>query len=70
MLMTVGCTVPEGSSAQEAYDEHLAEAGLGYPIGSVWRVPDAYGEAQWTLEGAKATGKSVARTTTGHATHA
>jgi purine catabolism regulator len=29
LLMTVGYMVPEGSAAQEAYVEHLAEAGLG-----------------------------------------
>jgi purine catabolism regulatory family protein len=29
LLMTVGYTVPEGSAAQDAYVEHLAEAGLG-----------------------------------------
>ncbi len=35
--------------------------GLSDPIGNVSRVPDAYREVQWALQGAKATGKPVAR---------
>lgn len=35
--------------------------GLSDPIGTVSRVPDAYREAQWALQGAKSAGKPVSR---------
>jgi purine catabolism regulator len=35
--------------------------GLSDPLGDASRVPDAYREAKWALQGARDTGKPVAR---------
>ncbi len=56
--------LPDTPEAVEAFREEIDSAfptGLSDPIGSVSRVPDAYREAQWALQGAKAAGKPVAR---------
>jgi purine catabolism regulator len=48
----------------DAFREEIDPAfpiGPSDPVGSLSRVPDAYREAQWAHEGAKATRRSVAR---------
>ena len=56
--------LPDAPGAIGAFREEIDPAfpiGLSDPIGSLSRAPDAYREAQWALQGAKATGKSVTR---------
>jgi purine catabolism regulator len=56
--------LPDTPEVVEAFREEIDPAfptGLSDPVGSVSRVPDAYREAQWALQDAKATGKPVAR---------
>jgi PucR family transcriptional regulator, purine catabolism regulatory protein len=52
------------AEAIDAFREEIDPAfpvGLSDPIGTVSRVPDAYREAMWALQGARASGKPVAR---------
>ncbi len=56
--------LPATPEAVEAFREEIDPAfpiGLSDPIGTVSRAPDAYREAMWALQGAKAAGKPVAR---------
>jgi purine catabolism regulator len=56
--------LPDTPEAVGAFREEIDPAfptGLSESIGSVSRVPDANREAQWALQGAKATQKPVAR---------
>ena len=56
--------LPATSDAVDALrDEVSSEVpiGLSDPIGSVSRMPDAYREAQWALQGARATGRPMSR---------
>ena len=56
--------LPGTTGAVNALREEVDPAfpiGLGDPIGTVSRVPDAYREAMWALQSAKASGKPVAR---------
>jgi purine catabolism regulator len=56
--------LPAAPETIEAFHEEIDPAitiGLSDPVGSLSRIPDAYREAQWAQEGAKVTGKSVAR---------
>lgn len=56
--------LPAASEAIGAFREEVDPAlpiGLSDPIGDTSRVPDAYREAQWALQGAKDTGKPIAR---------
>jgi purine catabolism regulator len=56
--------LPAAEEAIGAFREEVDPAlpmGLSDPIGDTSRVPDAYREAQWALQGAKDTGKPIAR---------
>jgi len=56
--------LPDTPEALGAFREEIDPSfptGLSDPIGGVSRVPDAYREAQWALQGARSTGKPVAR---------
>ena len=56
--------LPGTTDAIDAFREEIDPAfpvGLSDPIGTVSRVPDAYREAMWALQGAKASGKPIAK---------
>lgn len=56
--------LPATPEAIDAFREEIDPdfpIGLSDPIGTVSRAPDAYREAMWALQGAKASGKPVAR---------
>ena len=56
--------LPDRPEAVDAFRQEIAPCfpiGLSDPIGTVSRVPDAYREAQWALQGAEAIGKPVSR---------
>jgi PucR family transcriptional regulator, purine catabolism regulatory protein len=56
--------LPATSEAVEALREEIDPAfpiGLSDPVGTVSRAPDAYREAMWALEAAKAAGEPIAR---------
>jgi PucR family transcriptional regulator, purine catabolism regulatory protein len=56
--------LPGTTEAIDAFREEIDPAfsvGLSDPLGTVSRVPDAYREAMWALQGAKASGKLVAK---------
>ena len=56
--------LPATDRAIDAFRQEIDPAlpvGLSDPLGNVSRVPDAYREAQWALQGARATGKQIAR---------
>jgi purine catabolism regulator len=61
ILMALLPALPETIHAFREEIDPAFPIGLSDPVGSLSRVPDAYREAQWAHEGAKATGKSVAR---------
>jgi purine catabolism regulator len=56
--------LPDTSESILAFREEIDLSfpiGLSDPIGTVSRVPDAYREAQWALQGAESAGKSLSR---------
>lgn len=56
--------LPDAPEMIDAFCEEVGSefpVGLSSPVGSLSRVPDAYREARWALQGATATTKSVVR---------
>ncbi|MDP9456607.1 MAG: helix-turn-helix domain-containing protein [Actinomycetota bacterium] len=61
VLTTLLSDRPEAIDAFRQEIEPCFPIGLSDPIGTLSRVPDAYREAQWALQGAKAAGKPGSR---------
>lgn len=61
LLMALLRSVPEELDGFQREINSQISIGLSDPLGNADRAPDAQREAQWALEGARASGKSIAR---------